>query len=79
MTSIDKYNNVFSHVFSVDATCLTDDFSILSVEKWDSVAHMSLIAELEEAFDIMLDTDDIIQFSSYALGKDILKKYHIDL
>ena len=40
---------------------------------------MSLMAALEDAFDIMLDTDDIIDFSSFQKGKEILKKYEIEL
>ena len=44
------------------------------ITAWDSVGHMSLIAELEDAFDIMMDTDDIIDFSSYEKGKEILAK-----
>lgn len=49
------------------------------VGSWDSVGHMSLMAALEDAFDIMLDTDDIIDFSSFQKGKEILKKYEIEL
>ena len=44
------------------------------IAAWDSVGHMSLIAALEDAFDIMMDTDDIIDFSSYEKGKEILAK-----
>ncbi|MBF0449329.1 MAG: acyl carrier protein [Candidatus Magnetomorum sp.] len=48
-----------------------------SIPQWDSVAHMQLIAALEEAFDIMLDTDDIIDMSSVAKARQILQKYDI--
>ena len=48
------------------------------VENWDSVGHMSLVAELEDTFDIMLETDDIIDFSSYDKGIEILRKYDIE-
>ena len=34
---------------------------------------MGLIACLEDAFDIMMDTDDIIDFSSYEKGIEIMK------
>ena len=44
------------------------------IEAWDSVGHMGLVAALEDAFDIMMDTDDIIDFSSYEKGKEILSK-----
>lgn len=45
-----------------------------SIGDWDSVGHMGLIAALEDAFDIMMDTDDIIDFSSFEKGKEILSK-----
>nr|WP_270498213.1 hypothetical protein [Bifidobacterium pseudocatenulatum] len=48
------------------------------IDNWDSVGHMSLIAILEETFDLMLDTDDIIDFSSYEKGKEILGKYGVE-
>ena len=40
---------------------------------------MQLVAALEDAFDIMLDTDDIIDLSSYDKGKEILAKYDVGL
>ncbi|MGI6226030.1 MAG: phosphopantetheine-binding protein [Peptococcales bacterium] len=46
---------------------------------WDSVAHMVLMSEIENSFDIMLDTDDVIDFSSFEKGKEILKKYDVEL
>jgi len=46
---------------------------------WDSVAHMVLMSEIENSFDIMLDTDDVIGFSSFEKGKEILKKYDVEL
>ena len=50
-----------------------------SIKQWDSVGHMSMIANLEEAFDIVFDMDDIIDFSSYKTGIEILKKYKINI
>ena len=49
------------------------------IPEWDSVGHMSLVAEIEDAFDIMMDTDDIIDFSSYNKGIEILKKYDVKM
>lgn len=49
-----------------------------SIPEWDSVAHMVLITQIEEAFDVMLDTDDIIDMSSPAKALDILSKHGID-
>ena len=49
------------------------------VKTWDSIGHMGLISALEDAFDIEFETDDIIDFSSYEKGKEIIKKYGIEV
>ena len=49
------------------------------IPEWDSVAHMQLVGEIEDSFDIMLETDDVIGMSSYTLAKEILAKYGVDL
>jgi acyl carrier protein len=47
------------------------------IEQWDSVAHMQVVAEIEDAFDIMLDIDDVIAMSSFTITKEILGKYDV--
>ena len=73
MTNLEKYNNVFMEIFEITEEKLTG-LKYQDIEAWDSVGHMNLIAALEEAFDIMMDTDDIIDLSSYEQGKEILTK-----
>jgi acyl carrier protein len=63
----------------IKQTQLNDEFKYQSIPEWDSVGHMGLIAGLEEAFEIMLEMDDIIEFSSYKQGVDILAKYEIEI
>ena len=75
---IEKYNKAFIEIFYVTEPELSK-LAYQSVALWDSVGHMSLIAELEEAFNIMIETDDIIDFNSYLKGFEILKKYGIGL
>ena len=77
MNNIETYNQAFIDALSITAEQLTDDLTYQSITEWDSVGHMNLVAALEEAFDIMMDTDDIIDFSSYGKGKEILAKYNI--
>lgn len=77
MTNVEKYNNVFCENLNVTEDQLPD-LKYQSVELWDSVGHMTLVAALEDAFDIMLDTDDIIDLSSYEKGMEILKKYDVE-
>jgi acyl carrier protein len=79
MLNKEIYDRVFIESFSVSTDMLNDSFIYQSIPAWDSVGHMGLIAGLEEAFDIMLETDDIIEFSSYKVGMEKLKKYGIDI
>lgn len=78
MSALEKYNNVFITHLSVTQDQLAA-LTYQSVPAWDSVGHMGLITALEEVFDIMIDMDDIIDLSSYEKGKEILKKYHVEL
>lgn len=71
MTNYEKYVNVFVEAFSVSVEQI-EKLEYQGIEAWDSVGHMGLIAALEDAFDIMMDTDDIIDFSSFEKGKEIL-------
>lgn len=73
MTNLEKYNNAFVETFEISEDQLPG-LKYQDIIAWDSVGHMSLVAALEEVFDIMMETDDIIDFSSYEKGKEILAK-----
>ena len=73
MTNLEKYNQAFTSTFEITEDKLTG-LKYQDIQAWDSVGHMQLIAALEDAFDIMMDTDDIIDFNSYEKGKEILAK-----
>ncbi len=77
MTNVEKYNNVFMENLQITEDMLAG-LQYQGVELWDSVGHMSLVAALEDEFDIMIDTDDIIDLSSYEKGKEILAKYGVE-
>ena len=55
-----------------------DSLEYRGIKEWDSVAHMALVAIIEETFDIMMETDDVIDMSSFLKAKEILAKYGID-
>ena len=78
MANLETYNKVFCETLQIEESQL-NGLEYQGVELWDSVGHMGLIASLEEAFDIMMDTDDIIDFSSFTKGIEILKKYNIQM
>ena len=79
MDNKDKYNNAFIESFSIDEKILKKNLEYNTIPEWDSIGHMTLIGNLEEAFTISMETDDIIDFSSYNKGKEILKKYKVDI
>ena len=78
MTNLEKYKKAFTDSFGITEKELAG-LKYQDIENWDSVGHMSLIAALEECFDIMLDTDDIIDFSSFEKGQEIIRKYDVEV
>lgn len=66
--------SVFAEVFGLKAEDVTDDIQYQSIEKWDSLNHLRFTSRLEEVFDIDLDMDDIIDMSSVARIKEILRE-----
>lgn len=78
MSNLEKYVNAFVEGLNVSEEKL-DGLNYQGIEEWDSVGHMGLIAAIEEAFDIMMDTDDIIDLDSFEKGKEILtQNYQIE-
>lgn len=76
MTNLEIYNKAFRDIFRK-----TDDelpgLKYRAIPLWDSVGHMDLVAELEEKFGIQMETQDMLSFSSYELGKEVLGKYGV--
>lgn len=79
MSLIEKYIDAFVEAFELEDRNQAKTLEYQSIENWDSVGHMTLISELEDAFDISFETDDIVEFSSFEVGKGILKKYDVAL
>ena len=79
-TELDKLKQAFSTTLGLNGSGI--DFESLAYGRtpgWDSVAHMALVAEIENAFDIMLMTDDVIDMSDFPKAKEIVSKYGVDL
>ena len=73
MTNLEKYKRAFVLNFRVKEEDLPG-LEYMGIIQWDSVGHMGLITALEDAFEIMMDTDDIIDLSSFEKGLEILSK-----
>ena len=70
MSNLEKYNNVFIESFGVSEKDLNDKLVYESIPEWDSVGHMGMIAGLEDAFEITMEMDDIIDFESITKAKN---------
>ena len=73
-----KYKQAFIDALSIDESILKRNLEYNAITEWDSIGHMSLVAELEDKFDIMMEMDDIIDFSSYKKGFELLSKYEVE-
>ena len=79
MNNLDKYKKAFVEGLSVEESKVNDNLKYNDIPEWDSIGHMTLMSNLEEAFKVTLETDDIVDFSSFKKGKEILNKYKIDI
>ena len=79
MSNLEKYNKAFTETFGEEESALGAEFTFQNVGNWDSIAHMTLTAALEDAFEIMFDTEDILNFTSYEEGKKVVAKYGVEL
>lgn len=73
MTNYEKYLNAFTETFPITKED-AEKLEYQGITEWDSVGHMGLISAIEDTFEIMMDTDDIIDLNSFAKGKKILEK-----
>jgi acyl carrier protein len=78
MNNAEKYDQIFIDTFEVERSDLGDSLEYQSIDAWDSVGHMALMAAIEDEFDIMLEMDDIVDFGSYKTGVETLKKYGVN-
>lgn len=77
MTNIEKLVNAFSEALGIDASLVVDSLEYQSIPEWDSISHMILISQLEDDFNVSIDTDDVIDMSSVLKAKEILTKHNI--
>ena len=77
MSNKQKYQDIFIKSLTIDSKKFNENLKYNEIAEWDSIGHMTLMSELEEGFNISMETDDIVDFSSFKKGIEILKKYSI--
>jgi acyl carrier protein len=78
MKNKNKYIEIFIKSLSIDKKKFKESIKYNDVPEWDSIGHMTLMSDLEDGFKISIDTDDVIDFSSFKKGIQILKKYKVN-
>lgn len=78
MSNIDRLRSAFRTALDLPEDFTVDSLEYRGIEKWDSLAHMALVATLEDEFDVMIDTDAVIDMSSFAKAREILEKYGVE-
>lgn len=78
MSNKEKYKKIFIESLDFDEKLFKEELKYQEIEEWDSIGHMGLVSALEDEFSITFETDDIIAYSSYKEGLEILKKYKVE-
>ena len=79
MSNKKKYQDIFIKSLSIESSKFNENLKYNEIPEWDSIGHMSLVAALEETYKISLETDDIVDFSSFKKGIELLKKYNVNI
>jgi len=69
----ERFDKIIMDVFEVES--VDETMTRENTGKWDSLLHLTLVTAIEDEFDIMLDTEDILSLDSYASGLEIVAKY----
>lgn len=77
MSNLEKYKKAFTDSLSIDKKNFDENLEYNSIPEWDSIGHMTLMSALEDEFKLSIETDDIVDFSSFKKGMEILKKYKV--
>ncbi len=77
MSNREKLINIFASSLGIPAA-EAESAVFKDTRGWDSVGHVNLMNAIEESFDVSLDADDILDFKSFEIGKEILQKYGVE-
>jgi len=79
MTNLQKLKGAFARGLGLSESKITNNLEYNTIQEWDSVGHMALVAEIENEFEIMIDTQDVIDMSSFGKAKEIIQKYDVNI
>ncbi|GGO74306.1 acyl carrier protein [Nonomuraea cavernae] len=77
MSHLDRLRDVFRAALSLPEGTDVDGLEYRAIPQWDSLAHMALVAAMEDEFAVMIDTDEMIDMSSFAHAARLLEKHGV--
>ncbi|PGT84126.1 MULTISPECIES: acyl carrier protein [Bacillaceae] len=78
MKNIEKYKNAFINVLDLKEDDVSEDLALGKTREWDSIGHMALISEIEDVFDVSIDSEWITEFNSYQSGIELLERLGVN-
>ena len=78
MDNKEKYKSIFIESLAIDRSKFNENIKYNEIPEWDSIGHMTLMSGLEDGFNIAIETDDIVDFSSFKKGMEILEKHKVE-
>jgi len=78
MRNIEKYRNAFINALDLEDGVVVEDLALGESPEWDSIGHMTLIAVIEDEFDVSIDSEWITEFNSYQSGMELLNRLGVD-
>jgi acyl carrier protein len=77
MSELERLRGAFRTALALPDDAPVDQLEYRGIEAWDSLAHMTLVAQIEDTFDVMLDTDEVIDLSSFDQAVTILGAHDV--
>lgn len=78
MRNIEKYRSAFINVLELEEDDVVENLVLGETAEWDSIAHMGLICEIEDVFDVSLDAEWMTEFNSFQSGIELLERLGVD-
>lgn len=79
MSNKERYDKIIRDIFEVDVdVAINEKMTRKDTEDWTSLLHLTFVSAIEDEFDIMLDTEDILNLQSYESGLEIIRKYVLE-
>ena len=70
---VEKVNEIFQDVFDDDTIVVSDETTAADIEDWDSLTHITLISEIEDAFEIEFTMKDVLGLKNVGEMFDLLE------